>query len=54
MQYPGTISHIKERAANIRLTMRKLAEAQVAEELRLRDYLNALHPVSAPEMEKAS
>lgn len=35
-------------------TLRKLAEAQVAEELRLRDYLLGLHPVAATEMEKAS
>ncbi|WP_439392376.1 hypothetical protein ACRQ5Q_22535 [Bradyrhizobium sp. PMVTL-01] len=76
MQYPDSISQIKERAANIRLrmnhladlagvppstahaktpdgrerdvrssTLRKLAEAQVQEELRLRDYLLTLHPI---------
>ena len=80
MQYPDTISQIKERAANIRLpitgravlagvtpstahakapdgrerdirssTLRKLAEAQVAEELRLRDYLLTLHPIKSEE-----
>jgi hypothetical protein len=84
MQYPGNISQIKERAANIRLrmnhladlagvppstahaktggrerdvrasTLRKLAEAQVNEELRLRDYLLSLHPLPRTDEERAA
>lgn len=85
MQYIGTISQLKERAAGIHLRMnqlavlagvpastaharnkdgserdtrssslRKLVDAQVAEELRLRDYLNALHPVATSDEGKAA
>ena len=35
-------------------TANALSDAVVAEELRLRDYLLSLHPVTATEMEKAS
>lgn len=35
-------------------TANKLGDALIAEELRLRDHLNALHPVTETQMEKAS
>jgi hypothetical protein len=37
-----------------RKTHDALSDAQIAEEIRLRDYLNALHPVASPETKDAA
>jgi len=55
---PPSTAHARKRDGSDRdmraSTMRKLADALIAEELRLRDYLNALHPVSTTDEGKAA
>lgn len=53
-----SVAHARKRDGSERdvraSTMHKLSDALIAEELRLRDYLNALHPVPATEPEKVA
>ena len=55
---PPSTAHARKKDGSDRdlraSTMCKLSEALIAEELRLRDYLLALHPVPATEPEKVS
>lgn len=42
------------RVGGLNTSVEAIRDAVLTEEFRLRDYLNALHPVTTPQMEKAS
>ena len=55
---PASTAHARNKDGSERDTrsssLRKLVDAQVTEEIRLRDYLLGLHPITANESQEAS